>query len=146
MRFPYSAIATASSTEAAPRKLRHCGVSGGNHVRGPQAKTSSAIVDVFEVEWEKFLEIRHDIQKMVDPVYLAFTCPGGLVPAGFAAHIAASDARAGVVGVDCSDGTPSTSIFAVASNEWAAYVAGRMCSEFPGVMCHRMVSNVALAY
>ena len=113
---------------------------------GLHLKLLSTIADVFEVEWEEFLSIRHDIHKLVDPVYVAFTFPGGQIPALFAARIAGSDAGAGVAGLVCSDGTPSTSIFAVASNEWAAYVAGRMCSEFPGLMCHRMVSNVALAY
>lgn len=107
---------------------------------------NTQFADVFEVEWEEFLSVRLDIHKLVDPVYLAFTFPGGNIPQQFAAHMAGSDARAGVVGLACSDGSISTSTFVVASKEWAAYVAGRMCSEFPGVLCHRMVSNAAVAY
>ncbi len=103
--------------------------------------TKSTTSDVFEGHWIEFLEAHPAIQKMVDPIYISFTFPGGVTPPGFGAHIAACDPRAAVAEVVCPGGALSTSTFIVASRDWASYVAGRMCGLFPGVFCHRMVTT-----
>ena len=86
----------------------------------------------FVEQWEEYLDNHPAIRKIIDPEYVVFDFSGD-VPAAFAADIAATDARAGVVATLRVDNSPSTSMFLVANHRMALMFAGRMRALHPGV-------------
>lgn len=121
-------------------KNRSCFIAGGCSVE------SVALWRTFLVKWEAYLDEHPAVQELVDPSYIFFSFPAGGPPVGFAADVAATDAQAVVVGVACSDGSVSTSLFTAATVDWASFFAGRMRALHPTVLCHTFKANAATAW
>lgn len=84
--------------------------------------------------------------KLVDPIYVCFDFPPAGIPAGFAAHAAAADLRAGAAAVPGANGVLSLCLFGVNSVEWAAYFVGYMQGAFPGLQSHRLTVAHVVSY
>jgi hypothetical protein len=93
---------------------------------------SSAAWSAFYPKWEDYLAENKDVMALIDPFYVHFAHPGGAAPAGFAAAVVA-DAREAAVAVLLPGGVTSTTLFQVASLEWAYHLAGRLSQLFPTV-------------
>ena len=93
-------------------------------------------------KWAPYLDEHPEIKRLVDPDFVAFDFVGGAIPATFAADVAAADVRMGAIATVRANGTPSTSLFAVASPEMANAFMGRMKALHQGVFCAVFASPV----